>query len=760
MKSLKLILAIVLLVSTISCTSDVPVGDTAIIPQPSKMEVTEGHYTIDGSTTIGIADEALRPAAEFLQSVILKATGESVSIAKIGDIMLSLDTNIDNKEGYTLSVNNDGIKILGGGYGGVIYGIESLRQLLPMQAELEGGATAMGVAFVEVEDAPYYAWRGYMLDVSRHFYTPAEVKEFLDMMAYYKLNLFHWHITDDQGWRIEIKQYPLLTENGAWRELNRHDRACQELEISKEDSDYKLDAAKMKINGTDTLYGGYYTQEEIKDIVSYAKQLNIDVLPEVDMPGHFLSGVENYDGVACFNETGWGKLFSSPVCPGKESALEFCKNIYKEVFELFPFGYVHLGADEVDKSNWERCPDCQSRMREHGLEDEKELQAWFVKYMEQYFNENGKKLIGWDEIHEGGLSESATIMWWRNWVPTSILEATKQGNNVISSPNATLYFDMQQGKNSLKKTYNHNAVLDGMSEEQAKLILGIQANLWAEYIPNMARAEFMTYPRMLALSEAAWINPADKNWELFEDKVVSHLQKMDVMGINYRPLDLEGFHNSNTFTAPTEFKVSTPQKGVKIFYTTDGSTPTASSTEYTKPIFVEETTAFKFRTYRPDGTAAEIVETTVRIEDYAAAIDSSNLKLNDGLKVSWYDYRGSKCADIATAKLKKEFTTKSVCIPEGAKGNVGLIFEGYFDAPTDDVYTFKLLSDDGSMLYLNGEVIVDNDGAHGPREKIGQKALAKGLHTLNAKYFDHNGGTLRLVVCDSKGSVIDSIYRY
>ena len=757
-KSIKMFLTAAILTTVVSCAEQAPIGDTAIIPQPYKMELTEGNYTINKTTTIGISDESLRPAAEFLQSTIKRAIGGDITIDTKGDIMLSLNTTIKNKEGYTLAVDANGVTIAGGGYGGVLYGIESLRQLFPKQAEIGGVIEAMSVSFVNIEDAPYYSWRGYMLDVSRHFYTPDEVKSFLDMMAYYKLNLFHWHLTDDQGWRIEIKQYPLLTENGAWRELNKHDRACQNLELSQDNSDYKLDSTKMKITGQDTLYGGYYTQDEIRDIVKYAKNLNIDVLPEIDMPGHFLSGVENYDNVACFNETGWGELFSSPICPGKESALEFSKNIYKEVFELFPFAYVHLGADEVDKTNWEKCADCQKRMRKNGLKNEKELQAWFVKYMERYFNENGRKLIGWDEIHEGGLSESATIMWWRNWAPHTIIEATKQGNNVISSPNSNLYFDMPQDKNSLKKVYNHDAAIKGMNDEQAALILGVQANLWAEYIPNIKRAEFMTYPRMLALSEAGWIDPAKRDWDNFVDKTVIHLQKLDVMGINYRPLDLEGFHNSNTFTAPTEFKVMTPQKDVKIFYTTDDSTPTTSSMEYTKPLLVEATTNFKFRTYRPDGSAAEIVKTSVIIEDHLPALDSSKLTLKDGLKASWYDYSGSKCEDIATAKLKKDFITTGLYIPKGVKGNIGLLFEGYFNAPKDDVYTFRLISDDGSMLYINDKVIVNNGGAHAQREKVGQKALAKGLHKLNAEYFDNNGGMLKLVVLSSDGTEVEGVY--
>lgn len=761
MNLIKQLTALPLLLLTLSsCDSSIPTGSYDIIPQPLKIEAASGYYKLSNDVTIGVTDSSLEAAASHLQTMLSKAFGNEISIAQSGAITLKIDESITEAEGYTLTITNDGITIAGGGYGGVLYGIESLRQMLPVISEVESGVSSMRVPFVDIADAPNYKWRGFMLDVSRHFYSVEEVKEVLDMMAFYKLNIFHWHLTDDQGWRIEIDKYPLLTEQGAWRKFNNHDQACMNLERSQDNIDYKIDTTKLKINGTDTLYGGYYTKQDIRDVIAYAKSLNIDILPEVDMPGHSLCAIDNYDGISCFKETGWGTTFTSPMCPGKDSALEFAKNVYKEVFELFPFEYVHLGADEVDKSNWIKCPDCQRRIRKHGLSDEKELQAWFVDYMEAYFNENGKKLIGWDEIHEGGVSESATVMWWRNWAPESLMEATAQGNHAISSPNSNLYFDMTQDRNSLRKVYDHEAALSGMTAKQKSLIFGVQANLWCEYVPSMARAEFMMFPRMIALSEAAWSAPEAKKWERFEGKLITHLERLDVLGINYRPLDLYGFYDTNTFTEPIDFVIGIPQKDIKVYYTTDGSTPTSESTPYTKPIRVDSTTHFKLRSYRPNGTAAEVVSTSVVIEDYMSSVDVDHEKLSYSLELAWHNFTGWSCKDIDKAELVSRMLTNYVAIPSGVRGNIGLVFKGYFSAPIDDVYTFKLTSDDGSMLYLNDVVVVDNDGGHSPIEVIGQKALAKGYHKFEVRYFDSNGGLLDLVVLNSSGQEIKIVYKH
>lgn len=368
------------LLANMSCTStsDTSVSEINIIPLPSSISQESGSFLLKDGMTIGISDKSLMPAAEYLSSLLNRSTGYHLSIqeGEEGDIQLSLADSFSPKEGsYSLHIDKKKVTISSGNYGGFIAGIQTIRQLFPAEiesmTELPGNTWTLPA--VTITDEPRFSWRGVMLDVSRHFYSPDEVKELLDLMALYKLNKFHWHLTDDQGWRIEIKKYPLLTEKGAWRPFNSQDRECMRRAQAEDNPDFEIPAEKLRIVQGDTLYGGFYTQEEIKEIVRYAGIRGIDVIPEIDMPGHMLAAVSNYGGVSCFAQTGWGKTFSSPVCPGKESALEFCKNVYAEVIPLFPYKYIHLGADEVEKTNWKKCPDCQKRMKEEGLKTEEEL---------------------------------------------------------------------------------------------------------------------------------------------------------------------------------------------------------------------------------------------------------------------------------------------------------------------------------------------------------------------------------------------------
>ena len=714
--------------------------------------------------TIGAADQELMPAANYLAGLLSKATGYTFETA-VGEGTISLETgNADAKEGgYLLDVSTKRIQIKGNNYGGVISGIESLRQLLP--AEIESDQVVNGVEWsvpaVTIKDAPRLQWRGLMLDVSRHFYTKEEVKELLDMMALYKLNKFHWHLTDDQGWRVEIKKYPLLTEKGAWRTFNSHDRQCMKLAGENDNPDYEIPEDKLKVVEGDTLYGGFYTQEDIKEVVAYAAVRGIDVIPEIDMPGHMLAAISNYKGVSCSDKIGWGSVFSSPVCPGKETALEFCQNVYSEIIPLFPYKYVHLGADEVEKTNWKKCPDCQQRMRENGLKTEEELQSWFVHRMEKFFNERGKEMIGWDEILEGGLSPTATIMWWRTWNPKAVPTATAQGNHAILSPNANFYLDYQQDKNSIKNMYAFEPLIDTLSVAQKERILGLQGNVWCEWIPSRERMQYMVMPRMLALSEVAWVETEAKDWERFVGRMVAQFPRLDIMDVNYRIPDLEGFYETNAFVGEGTLDIKCLAPDVTIRYTTDGTVPTLESPLYEGAIKVTETTDFTLRTFRANGKKGDIVKTRFIKDEYAPAVEAN--PSHTGLQAVWHEYTGNDCAGIDAAPVNGTYEVKEAGIPSEAKGNIGLVITGYFNAPSDGIYTFVLLSDDGSILKIDGETVVDNDGPHSPRELIGQKALGKGMHPVEIKYFDHNGGTLRLKVLDPNGNELPAsagIYAY
>lgn len=733
----------------------------SVLPTPVSIIEQPGDFTLKNGLTIGVSDASLLPAGTYLQSLIRQVVRSTVKVGK-GDISLQLvgQENMPNglsmkKEGaYQLNVHKNGIVVNAASYAGIISAISTIRQLLPAEIE-QAKAKSKGVVFslpaVKIEDAPRLAWRGLMMDASRHFWSKEEVKHVLDMMTLYKLNKFHWHLTDDQGWRMEVKKYPLLTEKGAWRKLNAHDRECINRAAKEDNTDFLLPTEKLKIEKGDTLYGGYYTQQDIKEIVSYATQRGIEVIPEVDMPGHFLAAISQYPDVACTGLIGWGNTFSSPICPGKDAALNFCKDIYKEVFELFPSTFVHLGGDEVEKTNWKKCADCQKRMKDEKLHSEDELQAWFVRDMEKFFNENGKRLIGWDEVGEDGLSKDAVIMWWRSWNPTAVPHATKAGMQVIESPNKYCYFDYQQDKNTLKQILGYDPLSNDLSAEQQRLVMGVQANVWAEWIPSMKRWEYMVFPRIMALSEIAWAEPAAKlNETEFYQAIIPQLKRLDILGVNYRIPDLRGFHNVNAFVNEKILSIECPIPGTEIRYTTDGSIPTKKSLLYQGDLKVTESTTFRIRTFRPDGTPCDVVQTYFKKTPYAEA-DLQAKPTANGLQATWYDFRGNRCANITTAPINGTYKVDAVSIPEGVKGNIGLVLKGYLNIPADGVYTFALFSDDGSTLTLDGDLFLNNDGAHSPAEVIAQKALKKGLHPMEVRYFDHNGGMLEMYLLNERG---------
>lgn len=731
-----------------ACSSRPDVAEVSLLPQPKQVEIGQESFRLPSSCRIGVSDPQLKNAARLLAGILGPSTGYTFDIVDgPGDIMLKVDTTLQGLEGaYRLQVDASGAVVTGESYRGVIAGIQTLRQLLPDAVESRTKADcSWEIPAVSISDAPKYEWRGLMLDVSRHFYTPAEVKELLDLMSLYKMNKFHWHLTDDQGWRVEIKAYPLLTEKGAWRTFNWHDRSC--MRSAQSNPDFQLPSdERIKVVDGDTLYGGFYTQEQIKDIVAYAADRGIDVVPEVDMPGHMLAAVSNYKGVSCFNETGWGTTFSSPVCPGKDSALEFCKNVYREIFTLFPYRYVHIGGDEVEKTNWNKCPDCQRRIRQLGLKSPEELQSWFIHQMEAFFNENGRDMIGWDEILEGGLSKTATVMWWRSWVGNAPNHTTEQGNSIIFTPNSHFYLDYQQDQHSVSKIYLYEPASALADSTRSALIRGVQGNIWCEYIPSRERMQYMVFPRALAIAELGW-NGGGKDWDGFASRMNRQFDRLDRLNVNYRLPDIVGDNDINVFLDKAEVKVSCIDPDADIRYTTDGSVPTQESARYEGPFEVSETCDVAFRAFRSNGKGDDIFKFRYVKDSYAPAVEAAPTR--SGLEATWYEYGGESCKEIETAPKKGTYPVSDVSIPKEASGRIGLVIQGYIKVPADDIYTFSLNSDDGSILTIDGAVVIDNDGAHSPRRMAGQKALAAGLHRIEVRYFDHNGGCLDMQVSGS-----------
>ena len=737
-----------------SCTPTVK-QEIAILPTPVSLTEQSGSFVLKDGMKIGVSDQSLFPAAGYLQEILRNVISSSVEVTTDKsqvDMYFQLKDIVGKPGSYKLESTPEYIRVEATDYSGIISAITTIRQLLPATIEVQGEKQNYSIPVVQIEDAPRFEWRGFMLDASRHFWNKKEVKHVLDLMSLYKLNKFHWHLSDDQGWRIEIEKYPLLTEKGAWRKFNTQDRTCMARAKEEDNTDFLIPEDKIRIVEGDTLYGGYYTHDDIKEIVAYATQRGIDVIPEIDMPGHFLAASGQYPELVCDGLIGWGKTFSSPICPGKDTTLEFCQNVFKEVFELFPYEYVHMGGDEVEKANWKKCPLCQKRIRTEKLGSVEELQAWFVRDMEKFFLANGKKLIGWDEVVSDGLSSDAAITWWRSWAKDALPTATAQKQKVIACPNEYFYFDYAQDQNSVKKILAYDPCADErLSPEQKKYIWGVQANLWAEWIPTMKRIEYLIVPRMIALSEIAWAEPTAKpGLEEFYRQLVPQFKRMDVMRVNYRVPDLQGFYKVNAFIDETTVELTCPLPGTEIRYTTGGSMPTKESALYNGALEVGKTTDFAFRTFRPDGSPSDAVRTKYVKAPYAEAV-TAPAALQPGLKAVWHDFRGNLCADIDVAPVKGEYVVESVSIPEEVKGNIGLVLTGYLEVPADGIYTFALLSDDGSTLMLDGELLGDNDGAHSPVEIIVQKALKAGLHPIEVRYFDCNGGVLQMELVNEKG---------
>lgn len=734
----------------VSCSSGVPNEEVSIIPKPVSMTMESGTFVFDKTATISISDDSLEPITRYLTSVFKGAVDFTVvNNDKSADVVLELVSSKGKEGEYALNITSKQVHVKATTYSGIAMAIATIHQLLPVGIENPTPDLVVNLPATSVQDSPRLGWRGLMMDSSRHFWTMDEVKGVLDLMAMYKMNRFHWHLTDDQGWRIEIKKYPLLTEKGAFRKFNSHDRSCIEMAVNN--SDFNLPQDRIQVINGDSIYGGFYTQDNIREIVAYAAERGIDVIPEVDMPGHFLAAISQYPELVCNGLMGWGETFSSPICPGKDSTIEFCKDVFKEVFELFPFGYAHLGGDEVAKDNWKKCADCQRRIKNEGLKDEEELQAWFVREMEAFFKENGKKMIGWDEVVSDGLSDNTTIMWWRGWVPQAMPIATSEGKTVVNTQNNYLYFDYEQDSKTLESLLGYDPIHADLTPEQQNLILGVQANMWAEWIPSIERLQYMFMPRLLALSTIAWNERAVvPNINDFYTQIAPHFARFDAMGVNYRVPDIKGFHDTNVFIDEATVDIIKTMPSTEVRYTTDGTTPTVNSTLYEGAFKVTETTNFIFRTFRSNGNPSDTYKTKYMKSDYLAPVEVTDAK--EGLKAVWHNFRGNKCDEVTEAPVNGEYIVESVTIPEGVKGNIGLVFTGYINVPEDAIYTFLLFSDDGSYLKIGGEMIVDNDGPHAPKEVGAQVALKKGLHPIEVRYFDSNGGVLEMRYTDKDGN--------
>ncbi|HEX2607929.1 MAG TPA: beta-N-acetylhexosaminidase, partial [Flavisolibacter sp.] len=528
----------VLWMLALSCLAQQP----SIIPQPVSLQTAEGHFTITSNTVIAARNEQDRKSAAYLNSYLKEVYGFALDIdpqETKNYIRLSTKKFIQapDKDGYQLTVDQNGVAIEGDTYAGTFYGLQSLIQLLPVQK-----AESLEIPLVTINDYPAFKYRGMHLDVCRHFFPVSFVKKYIDYIALHKMNYFHWHLTDDQGWRVEIKKYPNLTQTGAFRNGTI--------------------IGRYPGTGNDNIpYGGFYTQEQVKEIVQYAADRHITVIPEIEMPGHASAAIAAYPWLSCFpdeetrlpkhpsdsNKRAGGKkvqeswgIYDDVFCAGNDSVFTFLQDVADELIPLFPSPYFHVGGDECPKSNWKKCPRCQARIKEFGLKDEHELQSYFVQRMEQHMSRKGKTIIGWDEILEGGLAPKAVVMSWRG--EEGGISAARQGHYVIMTPGKPVYFDHSQsrnedslvigGYNSLESVYKYNPVPKDLKGDAEKFVMGAQANVWTEYMAYDSKVEYMIFPRMSALAEVLWSPAEKKDWKDFTRRLQTQFQRYDLWKAN------------------------------------------------------------------------------------------------------------------------------------------------------------------------------------------------------------------------------------
>ncbi|EOR96779.1 Beta-hexosaminidase [Arcticibacter svalbardensis MN12-7] len=722
-----------------------------IIPAPVLLKKSIGTFMLSQQTTL-LADSVMNKAVVFFQDYLLnkgmlkiKLKPNSGLIPANSIVLTSQGADKLPPDGYILLITPQKITITGRG-AGLFYGIQSLIQLMP-----GGKAGAASLPCVEIEDYPRFKYRGLMLDVCRHFFSVEFVKRYIDLMAAYKVNNFHWHLTDDQGWRIEIKKYPKLTQVSSLRAQtvigDFHDRTPQQYD--------------------NTPYGGFYTQDQIREVVKYASARYVNIIPEIEMPGHSEAVFAAYPELSCnpslttykVAET-WG-IFHNIYCPS-EQTFDFLQNVLTEVMDLFPGKYIHIGGDEAPKDAWKKSEFCQKLIKKLGLKDEEELQSYFIQRIEKFVNSKGRNIIGWDEILEGGLSPNATVMSWRG--EAGGIAAARQNHHVIMTPgSAGLYIDQLQGKQNIEplnnggnapldKIYRYNPIPAELTSDQQKYIQGVQANLWAEYIATEKKAEYMILPRMLALSEVGWTSLSNKNFADFTNtRLPSHLAWLDKNNFNYRVPAAIGSQDTIVFGSQLNVNLTSPVNGAKIYFTIDGYPPRETDMEYTVPMHYN-VPAGQYRELKtivitPSGKRSQVTHTVMYNQLPFEAINYNGT--SKGLKYRLYTggfTSTNQLKDEAVIDSGVSLSFNTSAFKNNMKG-FGLLFNGFIHIDADDVYGFSTSSANGSVLLIDNQPVVDNDGKHGLFDQGGAVPLKKGYHKITIKYFDAtSSGNLKVFI--------------
>ena len=739
MKANKRVLCIsfLLTVATFVHAENPAVPAVNVVPRPVTVQPLAGTFMLNDRTRILAVDNESRRIADLFNDFLLnqhgfhlhitatRPTGENyIAFSRAGSRGLP-------EEGYRLVIGPKSIRVIGRP-AGLFYGMQTLTQLLPLDLK-----PSIALPALEITDYPRFGYRGVLLDVGRHFFPVTYLKKYLDLAAQYKINKFHWHLTDDQGWRIEIKKYPKLTDFASRRKEPITDQNSVSM-------------------GDDSPYGRYYTQEQIKDIVAYAQARFITVIPEIEMPGHSEAALAAYPELACtpgrFEGNTSGDVHGNVFCP-KEETFAFLRNVLSEVIALFPGPYVHIGGDEVQKDPWRQSAEAQAIMKREGLKNEDELQSYFVRRMEKFLTSKGKRTIGWDEILEGGLAPNAIVMSWRG--EGGGTEAVRQKHNAIMTPTDYCYFDYNQGDPRreppniggflpLEKVYGYDPIPKELKAEEQKYILGVQANLWTEYIRTPEYLEYMVFPRLFALSEVAWSPLAGKDYADFQRRLPYHFGRLDKQDVRYRipePNGLKDFYTATDDHAVVE--LSSPIVGSQIYYTLDGSPPNDESSRYRSPFQVplvaDQKIVLNLIVVTPGGRRSVVYGATFLRRSYRDPVPY--IADQPGLTFTLFDGKFTTTQSIEQGTQGATGNTSSFDLQQfGREVNYGIRFDGYLRVQSDGFYQFAVDSDDGSVLQIDDEVVVDNDGNHGSRVVTGHIPLRQGFHKMQFRYFQSEGG--------------------
>lgn len=717
----------------------------SVIPAPHVTRPGSGSWNAPDTVDIWVADtsNAELKALGMLAVEIAAATGKRVGLVtgrRIRERAIQLrqiQTLVAEKEGtYTLTVAPEGIEISASTGTGLFYGLQSLRQLLE-NADVRRPTSDIRLPSLTIVDTPRFQWRGLHLDAARHFQPVSFVKKYIDLMARYKLNTFHWHLTDDQGWRIEIRKYPRLTSVGGCR---------KETMVERNFDPYVGDGIP---------HCGFFTQDEIREVVRYAAERYVTVVPEIEMPGHSKAALAAYPELACTPgpfevRTTWG-VDEDVFCPS-EATFAFLEHVLTEVIDLFPGRYIHIGGDEVPKVRWRASPVAQEIIQRERLTNEEGLQSWFIRRIKRFLVSKGRQLIGWDEILEGGLAPEATVMSWRG--TSGGIAAAREGHDVIMSPNSHLYFDYYQGDarfeplaiggfSPMERVYNYEPVPDSLTPAQAVHILGAQANLWTEYLKTPQAVEYMVWPRALALAEVTWSSREARDWESFSARLPAALRSLGRLGVAYRIPHVDGLDGDRlTLDDQVTIALRTSMPDAVVRYTTDGTDPTQASPVYQRPFRVSVSasgTTVTARAFTTEGRAsapraATYTQTSYRPADRLTVVEQ-------GVRHLYYETPVRSVRAIDTLPGARESMVPNVALrPTDRAERYAVKMTGYLRVPADAMYEFALSSDDGSNMEVGGRVIVDNDGLHGDEERTGMIALRAGLHPFIVRYFQGGGG--------------------